>query len=54
MAAVVNTLIPLRLGDLVNMVAHLPAGISLPSYLSLLMPSALTLAGLYVAQVHIR
>ena len=51
LAAVLNTLIPLRLGDLVNTVAHLPPGVSLHSYLSLLMPSALTLVLFYVAQV---
>ena len=53
MAAVLNTLIPLRLGDLVNTVAHLQSGTSLRSYFSILMPSALTLMLFYVAQVGI-
>lgn len=51
LAAILNTLIPLRLGELVNTVAHLQPGLSLSSYSSLLMPTALSLVLLYIAQV---
>lgn len=46
-----NTLIPLRLGELVNTVAHLQPGLSLNAYTTLLMPTALSLVILYVTQV---
>ena len=50
-AAVLNTLIPLRLGELVNTVSNLSPGLTLNHYSSLLWPSALSLIMLYVAQV---
>ena len=52
-AAVLNTLIPLRLGELVNTVSRLEPSLTLQQYSSLLGPTALSLITLYVTQVSL-
>ena len=51
MAAILNISIPLKLGLLINSVAHLQPGNHTRGYLTELAPTLIKLIGLYVVQV---